>query len=171
MPHRHCPRRSFRRQRSIRVNTRHCLWYRRSQRRNSVLASISQKRTKRRRLTVNAPPNRYFPYGFLRSGMPVYEYDCHCTQRIWHVEVADIHVRLHVNSCLHCIACGLPNRISTRLRGPMNWQELIVSIVVGLAIVFLYRHLKSFFDSSSTNSSSCHNCDDCGDDKNSITKE
>ena len=80
------------------------------------------------------------------------------------MEVADIHVQLHVSSRLHCIACDLPNRINTRLRGHMNWQELIVSIVVGLAVVFLYRHLKSFFVSSTTDSASCHNCNNCDND-------
>ncbi len=47
----------------------------------------------------------------------------------------------------------------------MTWQEPVVALVVGLAVVSLYRHLRSMIGSTRSGSQqSCHGCDDCGDE-------
>ena len=47
----------------------------------------------------------------------------------------------------------------------MTWQEPIVALVVGLAVVSRYRHVRSMVVSSkSGEQQSCHGCDDCGDE-------
>jgi|TARA_B110000014_G_scaffold239618_1_gene207188 hypothetical protein len=47
----------------------------------------------------------------------------------------------------------------------LNWQEAIVAVIVGGAVVSLYRHLRGMFATSQTSGDvSCHGCDDCGDD-------
>ena len=47
----------------------------------------------------------------------------------------------------------------------MTWQEPVVALVVGLAIVSLYRHLSGMLRIAKPGSqSSCHGCDDCGDE-------
>jgi len=47
----------------------------------------------------------------------------------------------------------------------MSWQEPIVALVVGLAVVSLYRHVRSMIGSvGSGEGQSCHGCDDCGDE-------
>ena len=44
----------------------------------------------------------------------------------------------------------------------VSWQEPIVAIIVGLAVVSLYRHLRDLFGSASPDAqASCHGCDDC----------
>ncbi len=44
----------------------------------------------------------------------------------------------------------------------MSWQEPIVAIIVGLAVVSLYRHLRELVGSASPDAqASCHGCDDC----------
>ena len=52
----------------------------------------------------------------------------------------------------------------------MIWQELIVSLVVGLAVVSLYRHLRGMVRIAKPGSEpSCHGCDDCGDASGTVT--
>ncbi len=47
----------------------------------------------------------------------------------------------------------------------MMWQELTVALVVGLATVYLYRHLRGLLRIAKPGSqSSCHGCDDCEDE-------
>ncbi len=44
----------------------------------------------------------------------------------------------------------------------MIWQEVIVAIVVGWAVVSLYRHLRALVGSAAPDAqASCHGCDDC----------
>jgi len=44
----------------------------------------------------------------------------------------------------------------------MTWQEPIVALIVGLAVVSLYRHVRSMLGLSKAEShESCHGCDDC----------
>ena len=44
----------------------------------------------------------------------------------------------------------------------MSWQEPIVAIIVGFAVVFLYRHLRDLVGSAAPDAqTSCHGCDDC----------
>ena len=46
----------------------------------------------------------------------------------------------------------------------MEWQEAAVVVIVGTAVVSLYRHMRGIFASpkSGAGASSCHGCDDCG---------
>jgi hypothetical protein len=47
----------------------------------------------------------------------------------------------------------------------MTWQEPIVALIVGLAVVSFYRHVRSMIGSTrSGDQQSCHGCDDCGDE-------
>jgi hypothetical protein len=47
----------------------------------------------------------------------------------------------------------------------MSWQEPIVAIIVGLAVVSLYRHLRDLMGSAAPDAqASCHGCDDCATD-------
>ena len=44
----------------------------------------------------------------------------------------------------------------------MTWQEPIVAIVVILAVVSLYRHVRGMLGLAKREAqSSCHGCDDC----------
>ena len=44
----------------------------------------------------------------------------------------------------------------------MSWQEPLVGVIVGFAIVSLYRHLRGLLGSAvSDTGASCHGCDDC----------
>ena len=44
----------------------------------------------------------------------------------------------------------------------MSWQEIVVAIIVGLAVVSLYRHLRELVGSAAGDGqTSCHGCDDC----------
>ena len=44
----------------------------------------------------------------------------------------------------------------------MTWQEPTVAIIVGLAVVSLYRHLRELVGSAAPDAqASCHGCDDC----------
>ena len=44
----------------------------------------------------------------------------------------------------------------------MTWQELLVGVIVGLAVVSLYRHLRGLVGNATSDSAtSCHNCDEC----------
>jgi len=46
----------------------------------------------------------------------------------------------------------------------VSWQEPIVAIIVGLAVVSLYRHLRELVGSAAPDApASCHGCDDCAD--------
>lgn len=48
----------------------------------------------------------------------------------------------------------------------MNWQEIVVAVVVSLAVVSLVRHLRGLFAETAPGSqSSCHGCSSCLDDK------
>lgn len=51
----------------------------------------------------------------------------------------------------------------------MTWQEPIVALVVGLAVVSLYRHVRSLIGSARPGEQqSCHGCDDCGDEATAV---
>ena len=44
----------------------------------------------------------------------------------------------------------------------MTWQEVVVAIIVGLAVMSLYRHLRELVGSAAPDAqASCHGCDDC----------
>ena len=44
----------------------------------------------------------------------------------------------------------------------MIWQEVIVAIIIGWAVVSLYRHLRALVGSAAPDGqASCHGCDDC----------
>lgn len=46
----------------------------------------------------------------------------------------------------------------------MDWQELAVTVIVAVAVVSLYRHLRGMFSMpKSGTGASCHGCDDCND--------
>ncbi len=46
----------------------------------------------------------------------------------------------------------------------MSWQEPIVAVIVGWAVVSLYRHLRGMLVVPKSDSgASCHGCDDCAD--------
>ena len=49
----------------------------------------------------------------------------------------------------------------------MEWQEAAVAVIVGTAVVSLYRHLRGIFASpkSGAGASSCHGCGDCEADE------
>ena len=47
----------------------------------------------------------------------------------------------------------------------MTWQDPIVALIVGYAVVALYRHLRALVGTAAPQSqASCHGCDDCADD-------
>jgi hypothetical protein len=49
--------------------------------------------------------------------------------------------------------------------GLVTWQELVVAVIVGAAVVSLYRHLRSLLAGAEpSGQSSCHGCDSCEDD-------
>ena len=45
----------------------------------------------------------------------------------------------------------------------MTWQEPIAALIVGLAVVSLYRHFRGLFGggAKADSQASCHGCDDC----------
>ena len=46
----------------------------------------------------------------------------------------------------------------------MGWQELAVTVIVGFAVVSLYRHLRGMFSMPQSGAdNSCHGCDDCAE--------
>ena len=51
----------------------------------------------------------------------------------------------------------------------VTWQDLAVAAIVGWAVVRLYRHLRGMLIvppvQAKTGGSSCHGCDDCGDEQ------
>ena len=51
----------------------------------------------------------------------------------------------------------------------MSWQEPIVAIIVGLAVVSLYRHLRELVGSAAPDAqASCHGCDDCAAETDAV---
>lgn len=43
-----------------------------------------------------------------------------------------------------------------------NWQEPLVALIVGLAVVSLWRHLRGMFNlGGRDNGASCHSCEAC----------
>ena len=53
----------------------------------------------------------------------------------------------------------------------MTWQEPIVALVVGLAVVSFYRHVRSMIGIAKPGEQqSCHSCDDCGDEASPVTQ-
>ena len=47
----------------------------------------------------------------------------------------------------------------------MTWQEPIAAIIVGLAVVSLYRHLRNLVGAATPEAkASCHGCDNCDGD-------
>lgn len=44
----------------------------------------------------------------------------------------------------------------------MDWQEAAVAVIVGTAVVALYRRLRSIFAVSKSSGPACRGCDDCG---------
>ena len=52
----------------------------------------------------------------------------------------------------------------------MTWQDPIVAVIVGCAVVALYRHLRALVGSAAPESkASCHGCDDCAADADAPT--
>ena len=81
--------------------------------------------------------------------------------------MAGVYVRLHVSTGLRDIVICVPGWFPIRM-GPymtLSWQEAIVAVIVGGAVVSLYRHFRGMFATSETSAdASCHGCDDCGDE-------
>ncbi len=51
----------------------------------------------------------------------------------------------------------------------MTWQEIVVAIIVGLAVVSLYRHLRELVGSADPNAdASCNRCDDCATETDAV---
>jgi hypothetical protein len=51
----------------------------------------------------------------------------------------------------------------------MSWQEPIVAVIVGLAVVSLYRHLRELVGSAAPDAqASCHGCDDCAAETDAV---
>ena len=47
----------------------------------------------------------------------------------------------------------------------LTWQDPIVALIVGYAVVALVRHLRAIVGSAAPDTkASCHGCDDCGTD-------
>ena len=47
----------------------------------------------------------------------------------------------------------------------MTWQDPIVALIIGYAVVALYRHLRAIAGSAAPDTkASCHGCDDCATD-------
>lgn len=47
----------------------------------------------------------------------------------------------------------------------MTWQDPIVAVIVGCAVVALYRHLRALVGGAAPESkASCHGCGDCAAD-------
>ncbi len=47
----------------------------------------------------------------------------------------------------------------------MIWQEIVVAVIVALAVVSLYRHIRGMLGGGQPGAKpSCHGCDDCGDE-------
>ena len=47
----------------------------------------------------------------------------------------------------------------------MDWQEAAVAVIVGTAVVSLYRHLRGLFAAPKTGGgASCHGCGDCAEE-------
>ena len=52
----------------------------------------------------------------------------------------------------------------------MTWQDPIVAVIVGCAVVALYRHLRALVGGAAPESkASCHGCDDCAADADAPT--
>ncbi len=52
----------------------------------------------------------------------------------------------------------------------MTWQEPVVAIVVGFAVVSLYRHVRDLIGVTTPGEqASCHGCDECEDESASDT--
>ena len=51
----------------------------------------------------------------------------------------------------------------------MTWQDLAVAVIVGGAVVTLYRHLRGMLfvppAKSKADGAGCHGCDDCADEE------
>ena len=48
----------------------------------------------------------------------------------------------------------------------MDWQEAAVAVIVGTAVVSLYRHLRGLFAAPKTGGgASCHGCGDCAEEE------
>lgn len=53
----------------------------------------------------------------------------------------------------------------------MTWQDPIVAVIVGYAVIALYRHLRALVGSAAPRSkASCHGCDDCAADDPAPTR-
>lgn len=53
----------------------------------------------------------------------------------------------------------------------MTWQDPIVAVIVGYAVVALYRHLRALVGGAAPESqASCHGCDDCAADDDATTR-
>ena len=54
----------------------------------------------------------------------------------------------------------------------MSWQEPLVVLIVGLAVVWLYRHLRGMLRMAKPGGGqqACHGCDDCADDSHAEPK-
>ena len=51
----------------------------------------------------------------------------------------------------------------------MSWQEPIVAVIVGWAVVSLYRHLRELVGSAAPDAqASCHGCDECADETDAM---
>ena len=47
----------------------------------------------------------------------------------------------------------------------VTWQEPVVALIVGLAVVYLYRHLRGMLRIAKPGAQqSCHGCDECADE-------
>ena len=51
----------------------------------------------------------------------------------------------------------------------LSWQEVVVAIIVGWAVVSLYRHLRELVGSAAPDGqAACHGCDDCATETDAV---
>ena len=79
--------------------------------------------------------------------------------------MAAFHVRVHVGIGLSGVADDLPNRFVFWLGCCVTWQEPVVAIAVGFAVVSFYRHVRDLIGVTKPGAQpSCHGCDECEDE-------
>ena len=82
--------------------------------------------------------------------------------------MAAFHVRVYVGVGLYGVAGGLPNRFVFWLGCCVTWQEPVVAMAVGFAVVSLYRHVRDLIGAAKPGEqASCHGCEECEDESTS----
>ena len=155
------PRR-LRRARGVRIDAGYRFRHRRGRRGEPGPPVLVAERPTARRHAADDPAHRGLVDGVFRTGMSVHEHPRGRSQGIGHLALAGVHVRVHVGAGLCRVADGVSGRIRTRMGDFVSWQEIVVAVIVGLAVVSLYRHLRQLVgDAAPDARTSCHGCDDC----------